>query len=60
MRGMKTMGGYDSKRERGPKGVLFMGITPTHIPELLSLCKPSILLLIVPKENHLFHVRGWV
>jgi hypothetical protein len=58
------MGGYDSTRERGPRGILFMGINPTHIhfflTELLSLCKPSILLLSVPKANHLFHVRGWV
>jgi hypothetical protein len=25
-------GGYDSTRERGPRGILFMGINPTHIP----------------------------
>jgi hypothetical protein len=31
MRGMKMMGGYDSRRERGPRGELCMGINPnTH------------------------------
>jgi len=40
-RGMKMMGGYDSTIERGPRGILFMGTNPTHILELLSLCKPS-------------------
>jgi hypothetical protein len=37
MRGMKMMGGYDSTRERGPRGILFMGINPTHIPEIIII-----------------------
>jgi hypothetical protein len=33
------MGGYDLTRKRGSNGELFMGINPTHIPEIiLSLC----------------------
>jgi hypothetical protein len=36
------MGGYDSTKERAPRGNLFMGINPTHVPKLLCLCKPSI------------------
>jgi len=43
-REMKMMKRYNSKRERGPRGIVFMGIYPTHIfLKLLSLCKPSIL-----------------
>jgi hypothetical protein len=30
------MGGYDSTKERGgSNGELFMGINPTHIPEII-------------------------
>jgi hypothetical protein len=38
MKGEKMMGGYDSIRERGPRGVLFMGINPTHIPKFYYQC----------------------
>jgi len=37
MRGMKMMGGYASTRERGPRGILFMGINPTHIYEIIII-----------------------
>jgi hypothetical protein len=36
-RNEKYGGGYDSIRERGPRGELFMGINPTHILQLLLL-----------------------
>jgi len=29
------MGSYDSTRERGPRGKLFMVINPTHIYEII-------------------------
>jgi hypothetical protein len=49
-------------QERGGyKGELFMGINPTHIPKLLFIIVYNLLLLLsVPKANHLTHVRGWV
>jgi hypothetical protein len=35
------MGGYDSTRERGFKGELFMGINPTHIIEIIIIVYES-------------------
>jgi hypothetical protein len=34
---MEVMGSYDSTKERGPRGILFMGINPTHIPEIINI-----------------------
>jgi hypothetical protein len=36
-RWMKMMGGYDFKRERGPRGILIMGINPTHFPKIIII-----------------------
>jgi hypothetical protein len=48
-REIKMMRGYDSTSERGPRGEYsWVLIQPTFL-KLLSLCKPSILLLSVPK-----------